>query len=310
MLSYLLAATAVFTASATAQGCGIDHDPGYHGPFSISSGGKTRYYKVQVPSTYNANFMHTLIFDYHGHNDTPDDQHDNSMYQNYDAASHYLIIYPQGINNAWQGAPYAEPDVNSGKLDLQFTAGLLEHIKQNYCIDSNRVYASGKSNGGGFVDTLACSDIGDQLAAFAMASAALYAETSEGSCTKKRAILESHGDGDDVIRYGAGLSKGGGDTPNIGEWVRWWGERNCGASAPSSTNDDNGYNVTTFSCNGLDDVVTHYRFDTLGHCWPNSEGDNYDAQKQPKHCGDVRVLDFTPVVLAWFGRWTLQNAPH
>lgn len=230
------------------------------------------------------------------------------MYYNYDAASHYLVVYPLGINNAWQGASYADADVNDGELDLQFTADLLQHMKDNYCIDDDRVYGSGKSNGGGFVDTLACSDVGDQFSAFAMASAALYTDDSASSCTKKHAILEAHGDGDTIIRYDGGEGSGG-MLPNVGDWVGYWAERNCGEGAQSSRTDYDGYHITTFSCDEFDDVVTHYHFDTLAHCWPNAEGDNYDAQQDPEGCGGVRLLDYTPVVLDWFGKWTMQNAP-
>lgn len=142
------------------------------------------------------------------------------MYYNYDAASKYVIVYPQGVEGtsgaAWQGPSYANPDVD----DVQFVADLLEHMKSNYCIDTDRVYASGKSNGGGFVDTLACSDTGDQFAAFAMAAAALYTDTSKESCSKKRAILESHGDADNTIPYAGGTGSGG-QLPDVGKWVRF-----------------------------------------------------------------------------------------
>lgn len=120
-----------------------------------------------------------------------------------------------------------------GVDDVQFVADLLEYLKTNYCIDTDRIYASGKSNGAGFVDTLACSDTGDQFAAFAMAAAALYTDTTKESCSKKRAILESHGDSDNTIPYAGGEGSGG-PIPNVGKWVRFWGERNCGTGAPSS----------------------------------------------------------------------------
>lgn len=152
------------------------------------------------------------------------------------------------------------------------------------------------SNGGGFVDTLACSDTGDRFAAFAMAAAALYTDTSKSSCSKKRAILESHGDADETIPYAGGDALGG-PVPAIGDWVRFWGERDCGTGAESAKSAQDGYHITTFSCGDWSDVVTHYHlYEPAGHCWP-AKGD----------CGNV---DFTPVVLDWFGRWNLGNAPH
>ncbi|OTA22083.1 hypothetical protein BTJ68_14755 [Hortaea werneckii EXF-2000] len=120
-----------------------------------------------------------------------------SQYYTYQRSEDYVVVYPQGYDKHWQGPSYATEGVD----DLRFTSDLLAHMESEYCIDSSRVYASGKSNGGGFVDLLACSDAGDAFAAFAMASAALYTDTSLDSCTKRRAILESHGDQDTTIPY-------------------------------------------------------------------------------------------------------------
>ncbi|KAK4541961.1 hypothetical protein LTR36_007161 [Oleoguttula mirabilis] len=292
-------------------GCGKPHTPGYHyrdthGNFSIVSGTSTRYYAVQVSQGYNARQPHPLIFDYHGNGDTSTEQHRNSQYYNYPASQKYVVIYPQGLNRSWEGPSYAV----KGTDDLQFTTDLLAHVQAEYCVDPTRVYASGKSNGGGFVDTLACSDHGDSFAAFAMASAALYTDTNRTSCSKKRAILETHGHNDTVISYAGGQGKGG-PLPNVGKWVKWWGERNCGLDAKAQvTGDLGGYNITSYSCGGLENVTQHYHFAQLGHCWPNAFADNYDAiHLTSQNCSEVRVLDYTPVVLGFFGKWDLGNAP-
>ena len=210
-------------------------------------------------------------------------------------------------SSAWQGPSYACPGVN----DIDFVSDLLAYLEDNFCIDEKRIYASGKSNGAGFVDTLACSDVGDRFAAFAMAAAALYTDNSLGSCNKKRAILEAHGDSDQTIPAAGGEGSGG-FLPNIEEWVSWWGERDCGAGQVSTCVEQNeGYEVEKLSCNGgLSDVVTHYQlYPPAAHCWPNVQGDNYDSKRTPQGCGDSRSLDFTAVVLEFFAKWNLENAP-
>ena len=244
----------------------------------------------------------------HGRGGDSDQQHDNSQYYNYAASSKYVVVYPQGVQGsngaAWQGPSYADQSVN----DVKFVSDLLDQVKADYCINTDKIYASGKSNGAGFVDTLACSDTGDQFAAFAMAAAALYTDTSKASCTKKRAILESHGDADNTIPY-AGGDGSGGALPQIGSWVRYWGERNCGTGASSSKSTKDGYHITSFSCGAWSKVVTHYHlYEPAAHCWPDVKADNSDA-KNIKACATSKVLDFTPVVLDFFARWTLQNAP-
>lgn len=59
-----------------------------------------------------------------------------------------LSMYTQ---NQWQG----DPD-SSGVDDVAFTMEMLDNFEKRYCIDSSRVYAAGKSNGGGFTNLLAC----------------------------------------------------------------------------------------------------------------------------------------------------------
>ena len=200
---------------------------------------------------------------------------------------------------AWQGAPYANPDCN----DILFTADLVNDIQASYSIDSTRIYASGKSNGGGFVDTLACSTTGDLFAAFAMAAAALYTDTpSRGAdCTGKRprAILEAHGTADHTIPYNGRKS---GLTPNIPDWTRRWAERNgCAPSEdPVIASPSWGQN-TTYSCPGTQTFIQQYLVDDLGHCWP-SVVDNTDSQKEDGSCL-VHTLDFTQAVVDFFAMW-------
>lgn len=269
------------------------------------SGGRTRFYAVNVPQDYNSdtNKRRSLIIDYHGNSRTPYDQYQDSLYYTYSAGDEYLVVYPAGVNESWQGPTYATPGVN----DLQFTTDLLAHIRKSYCIDDEHIYASGKSNGGGFVDTLACSDNGDEFAAFAMASAALYTDTKESGCPKRRAILESHGDNDTTIPYHPTKDGKGGPLPDISQWVSWWGERTCPGAAPVNSGDLGGYNTTTYSCGSYDKVIDHYQVFDLGHCWPSSTGDNFDAENG-SGCDD-KVLDFTQVVLNFFAKWNKSNAP-
>ncbi|KAL1605126.1 hypothetical protein SLS60_004669 [Paraconiothyrium brasiliense] len=294
-------------SEAGSSGCGKAHNSGFNSnpdSHTITSGGRTRTYAVRVPDGYNddKNKPRKIIFDFHGRNGSPESQYKNSQYDKYDAGKEYIGVYPAGVNESWQGAPYAVEGVD----DVLFVKDLLAQMRQEYCIDDDHVYASGKSNGGGFVDTLACSDEGDEFAAFAMASAALYDDTSKDRCNKKRAILEAHGGNDTTIPYGGGPTSSGGNVPDIDQWVTWWGERDgCTANDESTTQHD-GYETTTFACEGLRAVVKHYKINNLGHCWPSSTGDNSDGSRS--YCKD-HSLDFTPRVLDFFSKWNSTNAP-
>lgn len=303
--------SSTFLPAPTGAGCGLSHTTGFSDNWdnhNIQSGGLTRNYSIYIPETYNDSNTKPwpLILDFHAFIRTGADEYNNSRYYNYTEGQQYLAVYPNGYDGRWYGAPYAHKD-NDG--DLQFVTDLLSHLNDTYCLDSNRMYVSGKSNGGGFADTLACSDHGDPFAAYAMASPALYTDNSESSCNKSRAILESHGAKDDTIAYNGGGS-GDSKTPPIPEWTQWWAERNgCSSSDKPTTSQEKGYNTTAYSCNGFTNITEQYTVKDLGHCWPCSDGDNFDVQNYGSiKCAD-NSLDFTPVVLNWFGRWTKENGP-
>ncbi|EHK97447.1 putative Aquaporin-1 [Glarea lozoyensis 74030] len=93
----------------------------------------------------------------------------------------------------------------------------IDHITDRYCVNPKRIYAAGKSNGGGFTGTLACSALSSKIAAFAPVSAAFYIPLPKDTsvcepefidipCKPSRSvpILEFHGSQDDTIAYAGG----------------------------------------------------------------------------------------------------------
>lgn len=86
-----------------------------------------------------------------------------------------MLIYTKITNqrqDTWQGFPGIETD------DVQFTTDILAEVSRLYNIDSTRISATGKSDGGSFVNVLACdSTLSTRVAAFAPVSGAYYVDT-------------------------------------------------------------------------------------------------------------------------------------
>ncbi|MFO1489220.1 MAG: prolyl oligopeptidase family serine peptidase [Verrucomicrobiota bacterium] len=88
-----------------------------------------------------------------------------------------VVVYPQGLptagqltdaegkRNGWQAAPG-----DYGDRDLKFFDAVLARLKQDYAVDSKRIYATGHSNGGGFTYLLWLTR-GDVFAAMAPCAA-------------------------------------------------------------------------------------------------------------------------------------------
>jgi poly(3-hydroxybutyrate) depolymerase len=105
---------------------------------------------------------------------------------------------------------------------VQFVKDLILDLKSKYKVDSDRIYATGLSNGGGFVGTLACSDVGGQFAAVAPVAGAFYTDVNgpNNGCAPARSplpILEIHGGSDKTVNYTGGEGEGG-PLPSIPAW--------------------------------------------------------------------------------------------
>jgi poly(3-hydroxybutyrate) depolymerase len=203
----------------------------------------------------------------------------------------------------YQGDPDSPASIN----DVKFTLELLNHLEEKYCIDKSRIYAAGKSNGGGFTGVLACdSEATKRIAAFAPVSGAFYLnkDGKPPACKPSRKqipIMEFHGWKDSTIPYKGGLNtRGNAKSTDIVTWVDDWAKRD-GFSVDAnrmSTLCADGMKVTRYS---WDDVVVHYNYTNVGHDWPSSfpNGDTKDALT-------CKEAEATSIILAWFKKWTLK----
>lgn len=190
------------------SGCGISHlMNGITQPRIIESSGTTRSYSIHTPSNYSSTNQYPLIVGYHGSSSIglffeADTRLDEAQY-----TGDKIMVYPNGVGGAWAGANYSSTTMPE---DLQFTWEVLADIRSNYCVDSARIYATGLSNGGGFVGTLACNDtVGGEFAAFAPAAGSFYTDNDgpNDGCTPARSpmpMLEFHGGADADVFYNGG----------------------------------------------------------------------------------------------------------
>ncbi|CZT52096.1 related to poly(3-hydroxybutyrate) depolymerase [Rhynchosporium secalis] len=237
----------------------------------------------------------------------PSSQEELSQFSNEEWNPNALAVYPQGIDNQWQGDP-----ASKGVDDIGFVSDMIKHFTQRYCVDTSRIYAAGKSNGGGFTNTLACDpQLSKQIAAFAPVSGAFYvpgststscsAQTISIPCNPGRhplPMLEFHGSDDTTIPYSGGARRGV-CLPTVPHWVREWSKRE-GHGLTNQTTGLYGGRVLKYEYGGAAGklgIVTHYLVDGLGHDWP-SQGPNGDSD-------EGTYLDATPLIMDFFARYRL-----
>jgi polyhydroxybutyrate depolymerase len=251
-------------AGVPATGCGRAPAvrPGTSATRTLVSGGVQRTYLVHVPARYDRHRPYALVLSFHGHKRTSEYQEELTGM----SALNAVTVYPQGLvgtdgETAWQGAPYSA-DVD----DVLFTSDLITRLEGGYCVDPRRVYAAGKSNGGGFTGVLACRLAG-RIAAFAPVSGAFYPEG--GTCEPSRPvpIIDFHGTADTTIPYDGNPAKG---LPSLPSWLAGWAERDACRPRPSEHVIAGNVTVQTWHACAGHGAVRHYRVAGAGHVWPST----------------------------------------
>ncbi|KAF2723822.1 carbohydrate esterase family 1 protein [Polychaeton citri CBS 116435] len=295
-------------------GCGRDLPGGVELGKSINvtiiSDNIQRQFLLNVPITYNRDSPAGLIFSFHGRGGNSTTQEVLTQFSNPEFNDKYLAVYPQGVDDQWQGDPEATTD------DVAFTLHMLEKLSDDFCLDEFRIFASGKSNGGGFsLSVLACDPVAStRIAAFAAAAGAYYQknttdvcdpETIPISCNAGRPgipILEFHGGADTTIPYAGGARREE-CLPSVPHFITSWAERDGMSSRNRSVSIYDG-NVTKYMFGRRRKetrLVTSYFIPTMDHVWPSTEP-NPDSIA---HNAPPTYFNATPIMMDFFGNNTL-----
>jgi polyhydroxybutyrate depolymerase len=231
---------------------------------TITSGGISRDYLIHLPASYQPGHPKPVIMAFHGRKGDGSDIEAFSGIDGLDT----IAVYPVGAKGqdderAWHSAPYAAEGVD----DVRFVGDLLDHLQATLCVDPLRIFATGKSNGAGFVSLLACQ-LPMRIAAFATIAGAFYPGTTVGCSSSVPApIVDFHGTADPTIEYNGGTSHSE-PIPYLMDWAQNWANHNHCAATPVST--PIGSDVIQFSWQNcaVNASVTHYRILGAGHTWP------------------------------------------
>lgn len=278
-------------------GCGAaaSVQPGTSGVGHLESGGIERSFVLHVPDGYTPADPAAVVLAFHGRKGTGAELEEFSGL----SALPALVVYPDGLpvdgKTAWEGAPYAPP-----VDDVLFVSQLLDHLQASYCVDPNRIYATGKSNGGGFTALLACR-MPHRIAAFAPVAGAFYPQSRVG-CRPGTPVpmMEFHGVADPIIEYAGGESHGA-PFPAVMDWLAGWVRHDhCRSEETRRIEPD----VTRFSwgdCAGGAEVV-HYRIDGAGHTWPGELANSGPGSA-------TQTISATQLMWEFFEEHPLNGAP-
>lgn len=253
--------------------------PGEHRQMFISAQGRDRSFLLSVPEGYTDGVSWPVIFVFHGWQESSRATHD---YTGFDAAD-AIIVYPQGVANAWEPAPYARTAAGE---DQAFVRQILDSLQATYPVDQSRIFAAGFSNGGGFAALLGCR-MPDVFAGVASVSAAYYRAIHDNCSDDPIALLDIHGTVDPVINYYGGTRHGTPYDP-VPDVLAVDAQRNrCTGDVATSRVSEA---VIEQHWQGCVMPLTHIRLGGGGHVWPGGTAD--PNMPVPRGFATREILEF------------------
>jgi len=241
---------------------------------SISHDALTRTYKLYVPASYDGTQAYPLVLNFHGLGSNAEEQLFYSDFRPIADTAGFLVVHPEGtkingnghwnVNGIWH--------IGSTADDVGFAASLLDTLESLYNIDSDRVYATGMSNGGYMAYELACR-LSDRIAAVASVTGSMT-PTTLANCRPKHPtpIMQIHGTNDGTVPY-----EGAVWTLSMEQLVDYWIDLNeCDTvsvdSAFADVNPTDGSTVSRQSfLNGeAGSSVEFLTVDGGDHTWPGT----------------------------------------
>ena len=277
------------------------HDGGTFRDETIQTAdGRTRQYILHVPPAYGDGSQRLpLVVNLHGFALTDDLYFDyTGLHAKADEAG-FILLTPEGASTEtteqhhWNtsGPTATEPD------DTAFLSALLDHAESSLCVDSDRVYFAGYSNGARMSVQLAC-DLADRIAAIALVSG-----VASPACDSARPmpLIAFHGTEDGLIP----LDGGDNGEHVVEEIIPAWAEHNGCAT----TNDEQPLTGTTgvrllrnSECDDDSTIDLYVVFDADpnaagdqggGHTWPDA------TLGEPTDAGNTTTREINANDLIW-----------
>jgi polyhydroxybutyrate depolymerase len=172
--------------------------------------GDTRSFYLSIPTDYNPDLPYSLLFGFSG-TDWVGEQI-QGYFELEQHAQQTIFIYPDplwrdfegwGNYGGWLLGEYAHPA--HGTEDLVFVEELLDTLSNQYCIDSDKVFATGHSWGGDMAQVVSCF-LGDRFTATVPVAAnrPYWFEDTQGnqiSCIGDTAVWTLFGEADDHFTW-------------------------------------------------------------------------------------------------------------
>jgi len=243
---------------------------------SIDAGeaaGGLRTFRVHVPPNYDDGKPMPVVLMFHGGYGTGKqlEEHSSRMDEVADAQG-FITVYPDGLGDipTWNARICCGYTMLMDIDDVGFVSRLLDRLEQYLCVDKDRVFAAGMSNGAILTHRLAC-ELADRIAAIGPVAGT----DADTDCKPSRpvSVMEIHGTGDRHVPWDGGYGCGTSHADYIGvpETVDRWARRDgCSDETEPWLTEGDGVCTKRTGCpDGVDIVLCAIQGG--GHSWPGGE---------------------------------------
>ena len=252
--------------------------------------GMTRTYTIAVPETYDGTTALPLVLDFHGWGSSGAQHEADTSLAERGVEREFVVVTPDATGSPAEWNMFDDP---ARTPDYDHVGVLVDTLLEEWCIDPDRVFAVGHSNGAAFTGFLGCREP-YRFAAVAMVAATIPSTCPDGTTPS---VLVISGDADPQVPYEGG-SVGGGPTqiPGAVQTMAGYRER-YGCATEGSVSEpvpgvrsERSSDCTSGAVIGFDTVIGGT------HPWPGGVA----AVADPANSEAGRTYDATGAVLEFF----------
>ncbi len=277
---------------------------------TFESGGISRSYTIYLPKGYDATRTYPVLLGFHGGFGSAEQFEQSSRLDEKADTYGFIIIYGQGTSWGRIGAPVWNAGDCCGQAvtsqknvdDVGYVRNVIQRVDSEYWIDTQRVYATGMSNGAMLSHRLAC-EASDVVHGIAAVSGTIQIS----SCTPSRRIpvLMMQGTDDPRVLYNGGTTTGSiqiTSQPVLEVYAAWARRNGCGAtgsphvsSVVARSSDNKSVDLIQYPSCAVKTVL--YRVNGGVHEWPGGNStSNALEQKKP-----TQAIDASQIIVNFLG---------
>jgi polyhydroxybutyrate depolymerase len=265
---------------------------------SFAFDGMQRSYQLYVPPSYTGTRPVPVVFNFHGYGSNAVQQMVYGDFKPLADRHDFLIVAPDGQDSP-SGRHFNLTNEPGLQNDVLMVGAVLDDIEAKLCVDAERIYSTGMSDGGAMTSALACL-APDKFAAFAPVAVTYYADGCGGD--HPVAIVAFHGTADRTVPFTGGPVGccGSAVLPAAPAAMAGWAAQ--GHCSKDFTDTRLGSEVRRRTWSGCDpgSAAVFYIIDGGGHTWPG-------ALSLGRHGLTTQQIDAGEVIWDFFSARKLVN---